>query len=100
MLKGEKKPTWPMKLWEPWIVLNQVFFGILVFKCCNSFISLCIRFEEKDLGHEIIQIGVLDCFKKIALMNSYLNVAYVDGVIEYDSTRPTMGEDGWSFGTS
>jgi len=30
-------------------------------------------------------------------MKSYLNVAYVDGVIEYDSTCPIMGEDGWEL---
>jgi hypothetical protein len=41
------------------------FCGQLASKCCNSLISLCIGFEEKDLGHEIIKIGVLDCFKKL-----------------------------------
>jgi len=65
VFKGEKKPTWPMKLGEPWIVLNQVFYGKLAFQCCNSLISLCIGLEEKDLGHEIIKIGVLDCFQKL-----------------------------------
>ncbi len=33
-------------------------------------------------------------------MNSFLNVAYVDGVTKYDSAWPTMGEDGWSSWTS
>jgi hypothetical protein len=44
---------------------SSFFLGKLAFKCCNSLISLCIGFEEKDLGHEIIQIGILDCFKKL-----------------------------------
>jgi hypothetical protein len=30
----------------------------------------------------------------------YLNVAYVNEVIEYDSTWPSMGEDRWSSWTS